>query len=280
MSEHLSDAMLSALADGELAGEEMGRVEAHLAECPNCTRRALSESLLKRSVARAGQRYAMPEGLRERVMGATAESRVATPTSQNQDVGHPAGTKEDKYRGPSPASRDQDDGAGRNVTRLWIAAVAAEVLVCVSAFVVRDASLRGAQQAALVNEAVDEHIAAMAAGGPEVVSSDRHTVKPWFQGKLPFSFNLPEHLPADMMLDGANLVQVEGQPAAQLLFSIGKHKASVFVRQRSGRTASDAERNGFHVDELRARELDLVAVSDADAARLRELVTAMEQAQE
>jgi len=158
--------------------------------------------------------------------------------------------------------------------------VAAAVVVCVGEFVVRDASLRGAEQAALVNEAVDEHIAAMAAGGPEVVSSDRHTVKPWFQGKLPFSFNLPERLPADMTLDGANLVQVEGQPAAQLLFSVGKHKASVFVRQRSGRAAGDAERNGFHVLELRTRELDMVAVSDADGARLRELVTAMERAQE
>jgi anti-sigma factor RsiW len=158
--------------------------------------------------------------------------------------------------------------------------VAATVLVCLSAFVARDASLRGAQQAALVNEAVDEHIAAMAAGGPEVVSSDRHTVKPWFQGKLPFNFNLPQDLPAEMTLDGANLVQVEGQPAAQLLFSIGKHRASVFVSRKMGPAADNAERNGFHIEGWRTRELDMVAVSDADPARLRELVRAMEAAQE
>ena len=84
-----------------------------------------------------------------------------------------------------------------------------------------------------MTEVCDEHIAALAAGAaPEVVSSDRHTVKPWFQGRLPFSFNLPQVLPADTALDGANLTYVRGAPAAQLLFSIGKHRVSMFVRQR------------------------------------------------
>jgi anti-sigma factor RsiW len=162
--------------------------------------------------------------------------------------------------------------------------LAAVVLVGVSVFTAREVSLRGAQQAALVNEAVDEHIAAIAAGGPEVVSSDRHTVKPWFQGRLPFSFNLPQALPADVTLDGANLVQVEGEPAAQLLFSIGKHRASVFVRQRSGTIGGaakgDSERNGFHAEGFETKELEVIAVSDADPARLRELVQAMEVAQQ
>jgi anti-sigma factor RsiW len=292
MSEHLSNALLSALVDGELAGDELTPVEAHLAECPDCTRRALSESLLKRAAVRAGQRYELPEGLRERVR----ESLESHPSGAW--VGHPAsaaGTREDKYRGPSPASRRQDDGIGDRSRWAWLA-VAAAVLVCVSAFVARDASLRGAQQSALVNEAVDEHIAAMAAGGPEVVSSDRHTVKPWFQGKLPFSFNLPQELPTDVTLDGANLVQVEGRPAAQLLFSIGKHRASVFVRQIRGGTKQnrpvfphdrsvripslEVERDGFRIEGFETAELNVVVVSDADPARLAGLFYAMAAAQQ
>jgi anti-sigma factor RsiW len=235
------------------------------------TRQALNGSLLKRAAARVGQRYAMPEGLRERVMGS-----VASPSHVSQSRrGAP------KYGDSGRAlSTVQNDGAkGGWPRQAWIA-VAAAVLVCVSAFVAREVSLGGASQAALVNEAVDEHIAAMAAAGPEVVSSDRHTVKPWFQGKLPFSFNLPAALPADVTLDGANLAQVEGQPAAQLLLSIGKHRASVFVSRKMGPAAGNAERNGFHIEGWRTRELDIVAVSDADSARLRELVQAMEQAQE
>jgi anti-sigma factor RsiW len=67
-----------------------------------------------------------------------------------------------------------------------------------------------------------------------VLSSDRHTVKPWFQGKLPFSFNLPEGLPSDTTLDGANLTYLHNRPVAQLLYSIGRHRVSVFVQQSTG----------------------------------------------
>jgi anti-sigma factor RsiW len=77
MSEHLSARTLSALADGELSAEELAGVEAHLAECAACTRRALEESLLKRAVSRTGQRYAMPAGFEERMRGAIAEERAS-----------------------------------------------------------------------------------------------------------------------------------------------------------------------------------------------------------
>jgi anti-sigma factor RsiW len=115
-----------------------------------------------------------------------------------------------------------------------------------------------------------------------VLSSDRHTVKPWFQGKLPFSFNLPENLPRDTTLDGANLTYLRGQPVAQLLYSIGKHRISVFVQQRHG-TGSGHElttaHSGFQVIDFDANGLEVAAVSDVDPARLAELVSAIRGAQ-
>ena len=63
---------------------------------------------------------------------------------------------------------------------------------------------------------------------PEVVSTDRHTVKPWFQGKIPFSFNLPQNLPPGMMLYGANLTYCIPTDC-RASRSIGKHRVSVFV---------------------------------------------------
>src|SRR5206468_2378082 len=81
------------------------------------------------------------------------------------------------------------------------------------------------ERAALATEVGDQHIATMAADlPPQVLSSDRHTVKPWFQGKLPFSFNLPENLPDDTKLEGANLTYLHNRPAAQLLYSVGRHR--------------------------------------------------------
>jgi len=127
----------------------------------------------------------------------------------------------------------------------------------------------------------DRHLATLAANAPpQVLSSDRHTVKPWFQGKLPFSFNLPETLSAGTTLDGANLTYIGGQPVAQLLLSVGKHRVSVFVEQRTGvSTVANSERSGYHVRSARTAELELVAVSDLEADRLAELVATLKAAQ-
>jgi anti-sigma factor RsiW len=107
-------------------------------------------------------------------------------------------------------------------------------------------------------------------------------VKPWFQGRIPFSFNLPDDLPQGTTLDGANLTYLNNQPVAQLLYSIGKHRVSVFVARRSGAVRPVdlvAEHSGFHVKNFSTDDLDVIAVSDVDPARLSDLVSAIEKAQ-
>jgi anti-sigma factor RsiW len=140
-----------------------------------------------------------------------------------------------------------------------------------------------AEQAALVTEVFDQHVATLADNmTPQVVSTDRHTVKPWFQGKIPFSFNLPEGLPSDTVLDGANLTYLRDQPVAQLLYNIGKHRVSVFLRQNSAAEKANEfaeERSGFHVMDFSTNDLEAVAVSDVDPTRLAELVSAIKHAQ-
>ena len=268
MSDHLSHEVLAALTDGELSSEALAQVSQHLAECCACTTRALNESLLQRATARVGQRYAMPESLEARILQTIAAQQNA-PARATQ----------------SALQSTRSNRATLSAPSLWAGALAALLLVTASGFVAHDLALRNAHSSALVAETVDEHIAAMAVAAPEVISTDRHTVKPWFQGKLPFSFNLPATLPPDITLDGANLVQLDGAPTAQLLFSVGKHHASVFLRQRTAQSLTDdsishtAERNGFHIDGFRTSELNAVIVSDADPARLHDLTIAMHQAQ-
>jgi anti-sigma factor RsiW len=139
-----------------------------------------------------------------------------------------------------------------------------------------EANVALAKRAALETEAIDQHIATLAADSPpQVISSDRHTVKPWFQGKLPFTFNLPDNLPADTKLEGADLTYIHDQPAAQLLYSIGKHRVSVFITQRTSKTVvhgSPSDHAGFHVVGFVTRDLDAIAVSDVDPGRLSGLV--------
>jgi len=143
--------------------------------------------------------------------------------------------------------------------------------------------MASAEHAALVTEVFDQHVATLAGNQPlQVISTDRHTVKPWFQGKIPFSFNLPQGLPSDTTLDGANLTYLGNQPVAQLLYSIGKHRVSVFLRQKSGAARVNelpAERSGFRVMGFETNDLEATAVSDVDPVRLAELVNAIKHAQ-
>jgi anti-sigma factor RsiW len=257
MSDHLSPTVLNALADGELSGEQLILVHEHLADCPRCTSSALAQSLLKSATARAGHRYTPPPELRARL------ERQASP--------------------PQPAAFDTVRPAW-GIGRYGWATAAAALLVCIGLlFVQHDAQQASYESASLVTEVCDQHIATLAANSPpQVISSDRHTVKPWFQGKIAFSFGLPENLPADTTLDGANLAYLHNQPAAQLLYSVGKHRVSVFIQQRTGATGSNrllADHSGFHVTGFQTADLEVVAVSDVEPTRLADLTNRIKQAQ-
>jgi anti-sigma factor RsiW len=66
-----------------------------------------------------------------------------------------------------------------------------------------------------------------------VISTDRHTVKPWFQGKIPFAFNLPELQNTEFSLLGGRMTYLEQTPGAHLIYDLRKHHISVFVFQES-----------------------------------------------
>jgi anti-sigma factor RsiW len=253
MSGHLSSTELNRLADGEFSQEQLAEAEQHLEGCPACTSRALAETLLKRAVSRTGHRYVAPADLAERL-----KTRALATTPQS----------------PAPVSRSRRGFAFAG----W--ATAAVFLLASVLLLFR--GVRGPGDP-LVAEVSDLHIATLAANQPpQVVSSDRHTVKPWFQGKLPFSFNLPSTLPADVVLEGANLTYLGNQPVAQLIYSIGRHRASVFLRQHNGMkmpVQAGTEYSGFHVTGFSTNGLDGVAVSDVDPTRLSELARIIEQAQ-
>jgi anti-sigma factor RsiW len=257
MNGHLTSAMLSALADGELSRQELAQANEHLAGCLSCTAHALHLSLLKSATAKAGQRYAPPAGFEERVMRPAVEKKA-------------------------PAVRS----SGRFGMVGWAAAAVLLLVFATTMLVQREgrrADVASVQDAALVTEVFDQHVATLAGSAPpQVLSSDRHTVKPWFQGKIPFSFNLPEGLPEDVKLDGANLTYLNDQPVAQLLYSIGRHRVSVFVSQKAsahGVPSFGADHAGFHVMVVSTGELEMAAVSDVDPARLAELVNLIRRAQ-
>jgi len=266
MTDHLSHAILNALADGELSVDQQASANQHLAECPSCTSKALYQCLLKSATAKAGQRYAPPPHLQDRLVRLASEVNSESLASSF------------RVAPVSPLRSFQSLG--------WVTAALLLIFAVSIIFVQRatqSAEVASAENAALVTEAFDQHVATLAGNMPlQVVSTDRHTVKPWFQGKIPFSFNLPQNLQSDTTLDGANLTYMRNQPVAQLLFSIGRHRVSVFLRQKSGVAQANelvAERSGFHVMGFSSNDLEAIAISDVDPVRLAELVNAIKYAQ-
>jgi anti-sigma factor RsiW len=143
-----------------------------------------------------------------------------------------------------------------------------------------------ARRSAAFAELADLHVNALSSSSlVDVVSTDRHTVKPWFQGKIPFSFNLPEFSGTDYTLVGGRMVYFHQQPGAQLIVSMHQHKMSVLIFQRSvdlGPAFSEQTRldrgTSFGIEAWQSQQLRFVLVSDADPAGIDNLARLLKQA--
>jgi anti-sigma factor RsiW len=222
--------------------EEFADLEQHLRSCPGCAAEAMSRMQLKRATRAAAARYNPSPTFRLRVQ-------------KNIHAEHK----------PTWAWRWIPGLAGA-AALIFLVAVSAAIWV------------RHAAREEAVAQLLDMHIATLASPNPvDVVSTDRHTVKPWFQGKLPFTFNLPELEGTPYKLLGGKLVYFHHDPAAQLLFELRKHEFSVFISQEnsqppfSGLGASDVRQKGFSVESWSQDGLRYVLVSDAGTSDVRAL---------
>ena len=258
-TEHLNPETLNAFIDGELPTPRQQEIEQRLTDCHACTLRVLSATRLRAATARAGHRFEPPPDALARL---TAQLRSQqTQTKDQSQTKTPA-----RIYSIHPAA--------------W-GAFAAAILLTISLLGWRQLH----QTNTLAAELLDQHLATLSSGAtPQVISTDRHTVKPWFQGRLPFSFNLPDTtaLPPDTTLKGADLTYLDGQPAALLLFTIHKHEVSIFLTQRATGptlTTVPSTRAGFTLQTATTPDLRIIAVSDVNPTDLDLLVASLVHAQ-
>ena len=134
----------------------------------------------------------------------------------------------------------------------------------------------------MIAAVVDSHITALTSPNPvDVISSNKHTVGPWFQGKVPFAFRMPEVENTQFTLIGGKVVYAEQRPGAELLFQTGQHKISIFIFKAPDQetTAPVWNRNvTYTASSWRAGGRDCYLVSDASREEAGKLVTMFQEA--
>ncbi len=242
---------LDAYFDGELPADEARALQQHLRECATCAAEGLAKVQWKLAVKAAGQRFAPDPAFRARIEKSIAPRQPSSTMSLGR-------------RGWLPVFE--------------IATVAAVLLIGAALFLTLH---RGRDEQQLLSELVDQHVATLASANPvDVVSTDRHTVKPWFEGKIPFTFNLPELQGSPFVLVGGRVGYLRQSPGAELIFRVRQHQISVFIFQERGlREAGENEvvqtALSFEIRSWRHNGLRYFVIGDAspqDLDKLSELI--------
>ena len=182
--------------DGELEPSAEQAFTAHLENCAGCSAVVVEQQELKKTVRLAGKRFSVPPELHGAI-----------------------------YRQIHPAR-------GTSMWWKWVPAVAGLALVVALALVLTLRPSGSDDSRLMAASLVDQHLAALASPNPvDVQSPDTHKIRPWFQGRVPFTFFLPNLEGSSFALVGAKQVFVQQRPAAQLFYTVGGHKISVFILQ-------------------------------------------------
>jgi anti-sigma factor RsiW len=234
-------ATLDTYLDGELSEEETRTFDAHVRSCPSCSADALARVQTKRAIQVAGKRFTPSAEFRKRV-----QQRIAPKRQRSLRLG-------------------------------WIFAAAAVVVLVVGALTSTYVGSRSGRDH-VFSEIADLHVATLASSSPvDVISSDRHTVKPWFQGKIPFAFDLPELQNSEFSLLGGRMTYLDQTPGAHLIYDVRKHHISVFVfQERSLRARLDEnslapKKLSFNMETWSQGGLRYFVIGDASAADINSL---------
>jgi anti-sigma factor (TIGR02949 family) len=186
--------------DGELDAVRAAEFERHLESCPECLAELESQESLRASLRQTQLRERAPLGLRKKILREL----------------------------PKPAATTR---FAPSLSWPWLAA-AAVLLLAIGGLGRQIASSRlnlSAQQQ-LSAEIVDAHVRSLQPGHlSDVISTDQHTVKPWFNGKVDFAVPVRDFVDEGFPLQGGRLEVIQGKTVAALIYGRRKHEVNLFV---------------------------------------------------
>ena len=237
--------LIHALKDGELDLVKSIEIEAHLRECRSCAQ-AQEEILRLRSLMKdASLRFTPAANFEKRLRSAVR--REAKEISMPQ----------------APWWR-------------WSMAGASLVVLVMIFWALVVILNRPPSDVAIAQEVVSSHVRSlMAQHLTDVPSSDQHSVKPWFDGKLDFSPPVKDLDQQGFTLKGGRLDYIEGRPVAAIVYERRQHLINVFVwptNSNSKSTAQASVRQGYNLIRWTNSGMDWWAISDLNLAELQQFV--------
>jgi anti-sigma factor RsiW len=226
-----AEILLHALIDGELDAGHAREVENHVAGCPRCAAALRDYREMSKAVASADVRYEAPLELRRRIEAALPQ-QARVPNRRAVLRGFAMGSA--------------------------VSALAATGLVAIV--------LRNDDMERIQSEVVSAHLRSLQAGHLiDVISTDQHTVKPWFNGKLDVSPPVIDLTAQGFTLIGGRLDYVDARAIGAVVYRRRQHVINLFVAQTASterRAAKIETVQGFNIRHWSDRGLNFWAVSD------------------
>lgn len=251
--------LLSAHVDGELALADREAIEAHIATCRLCRDILDDYRRIGRAVVTEGRQHVPP----------MLVSRISRALDVIEDREAPAPGAADTRSGPRLASR----------ARLWLGRAAAVLLLCaLSAGGAWWVAMRVERTDRLERELLNAHVRSLLQDSPvQVASSEQHTVKPWFAGRIDIAPPVRDLTEDGFALVGGRLDYVDAHRASVLVYRRRLHIINVFMWQEtegSGDVAASARtRNGYNLVSLRRGGIRAWLVSDLNVDDLQHLAS-------
>ena len=243
-----TEILLHALLDGELDAGHAREVEAHVADCPHCAAQMRAYRELQQAMPAAQLRFTAPASLRRRI-----------------EKAFPAA--------PQRAS------SRRSVLRGFVMGTALSTAMAASLVV---AVFRTDQDQRVLGDIVSAHVRSLQANHlTDVQTSDQHTVKPWFNGKVDIAPPVVDLTAKGFTLLGGRLDYVDGQSIPSLVYQRRTHVINLFVAQGAPSETREAKlqtMHGFNIQRWTADGLEFFAISDINAQELREFADQFEAA--
>jgi anti-sigma factor RsiW len=242
--------------DGELNLARSQEVKQHMRECEICARAFRNQTVLRSSLKEESLYYAAPEKLKKRIQSSLHKEAKA------------------ELFPPAFGWRWLTVGAS----------LAFMLLIGVVVWRVSPRVIRPSSDELLAQEIVSDHVRSLQMPGhlTDVLSSDQHTVKPWFDGKVDFAPSVKDFAGQDFRLYGGRLEYLNNRTVATLVYQRRLHYINLFIwpAEQAGPTVEvTTQRQGYNLIHWTSSDMNYWAVSDLNSVELHEFAHLVQQGQ-